>query len=83
MRCGTPLALHDLRGDEEIFQAVMDDDQPSVSMLRQGNSEYVPRPPLKFWPVIVAGILGSIVIGPVLVMILWKCINYIGVSLAF
>lgn len=68
----------DLRGDEDTFHVVMDDGQSSVSTLRQGNSDCIPRQ--EIWPIFVGIILGIIVVG-LLAVILWRCCTYIGVSL--
>jgi hypothetical protein len=69
----------DLRGDEDMFHVVMDEGQSSVSMLRQGDSNCIPRQ--EIWPIFVGIILGIIVVG-LLAVILWRCCTYIGVSLA-
>ena len=69
----------DLSGDEDTFHIVMDEGQSSVSILRQGNSNCIPRQ--EIWPIFVGIILGIIVVG-LLAVILWRCCTYIGVSLA-
>ena len=69
----------DLTGDEDMFHVVMDEGQSSVSTLRRGNSNCIPRQ--EIWPIFVGIILGIIVVG-LLAVILWRCCTYIGVSLA-
>ena len=59
-----------------MFHIVMDESQPSVAMLRRGNSNCVPRQ--EIWPIFVGIILGIIVVG-LLAVILWRCCTYIGV----
>ncbi len=67
----------DVQGDEEAIQIFMDPTQSSLVTLGEGSSSC--NPPTPIWPIFVGIILGTIFIG-ILVIILWRCFTYLGVS---
>ena len=67
----------DIEGNEESIQIFMDPAQPSLVTLGEGSSSCNPSTPI--WPIFVGIILGTIFVG-ILVIILWRCFTYLGVS---
>lgn len=66
-----------LLGDESDIMVMLDDTQPSLVTLREGSTNCNPGTPI--WPIFVGIILGTILVG-VIVLVLWRCCTYVGVS---
>lgn len=67
----------DIQGDEDMIQIFLEPSQGSLNTLGEGSSSCNPSTPI--WPIFVGIILGTIFVG-VLVIILWRCFTYLGVS---
>ena len=67
-----------IRGSEEHIQVFMDSSQGSLGTLREGSNDCSSSTPV--WPIIVGTIVGIIIVG-LLVLVLWRCCTYLGVSL--
>ncbi len=69
----------DVQGNEETIQIFRDPSQSSLVTLGEGSNRC--NPPTQIWPIFVGIILGTIFVG-ILVIILWRCFTYLGVSSA-
>ena len=67
-----------VRGDENMIQIFLDSTQDSLVTLGEGSNQC--NPPTPIWPIFVGIILGTIVVG-ILVIVLWRCGTYLGVSI--
>ena len=66
-----------IHGNEPHIPIFMDLTQSSLETLGMGSTSC--NPPVVIWPIFVGIILGTIFVG-ILVLVLWRCCTYLGVS---